>query len=364
MRGMLELARSEPGIPVSPDDLDSNPMLLNALNGTVNLRTGMLRDHDPDDLISHLAEAELSDQKCPLWLAFLDKIFAGQQDLIDYLQRAVGYTLTGGTDEQCLFFLHGNGANGKSTFIGAVEHVLGSYALTTPAETLMATRRDSIPNDVARLKGIRMVVASELDEGKRFNESRIKDLTGGDKVAARFMRAEWFDFRPIFKLWIFGNHRPDIRGTDDAIWRRIHLVPFEVQISPADRDPKLADKLKRESAGILGWAVEGCLNWQEHGLNPPQIVRQATSEYREQMDVLGAFLQDRCDIRRDAQVKASSLDADYREWAQMSGETDVNQRRFGIAMTERGFERRKSHGAKLYAGLSLKTADSEYFDRD
>ncbi|MCH7982111.1 MAG: hypothetical protein IID59_11465, partial [Proteobacteria bacterium] len=177
MRGMLELARSEPGIPVSPDDLDSNPMLLNALNGTVNLRTGMLRDHDPDDLISHLAEAELSDQKCPLWLGFLDKIFAGQQDLIDYLQRAVGYTLTGGTDEQCLFFLHGNGANGKSTFIGAVEHVLGSYALTTPAETLMATRRDSIPNDVARLNGIRMVVASELDEGKRFNESRIKDLT-------------------------------------------------------------------------------------------------------------------------------------------------------------------------------------------
>jgi P4 family phage/plasmid primase-like protien len=356
IRAMLELAKSE--VPISPDELDADPMLLNVSNGTIDLRAGTIRAHRREDLITKLTPSEYDpDAAAPAWAAFLERVLPGEE-LRAFAQRAAGYSATGDTSEQCMFINHGTGANGKSTFQEVVSAVLGDYAMRTPTEMLLAKRSDGVPNDVARLKGARFVSASETEEGRRLAESRIKDLTGQDTITARFMRAEWFDFEPVHKLWLSTNHKPEIRGTDRAIWRRIRLVPWSVAIPPGEQDKRLAEKLRGELPGVLAWIVRGCLEWQRKGLHAPEEVRRATVEYRAEMDVVGAFLAECCMVGSDENVSASDLYKAYGEWCKDTGETQVKQRRFGGQLSERGaFERYRGgkSGGHRWRGLDLLT---------
>jgi putative DNA primase/helicase len=365
IRAMLELAKSE--APISPDTLDADPWLFNATNGTIYLRTGALREHRREDLITKLAPVEYAPSAtAPTWEAFLERVLPGE-DLRTFVQRAAGYSATGDTSEQCMFINHGTGANGKSTFQEIISAALGDYAMRTPTEMLLAKRSDGVPNDVARLKGSRFVSASETEEGRRLAESRIKDLTGQDTITARFMRAEWFDFEPVHKLWLSTNHKPEIRGTDAAIWRRIRLVPWTISIPPAEQDKKLPEKLRAELPGVLAWIVRGCLEWRYKGLHAPDEVRRATVEYRAEMDVVGAFLAECCVLGSDQDVSAADLYKAYGEWCKDTGEAQVKQRRFGGQLTERGaFERYRGgkSGSHRWRGLDLLTLWKSRICRD
>jgi putative DNA primase/helicase len=339
IRAMLELAKSEE--PISPEDLDARPWLLNVQNGTVDLRTGTLQPHRREDYITKLAPVEYDpDAAAPTWTAFLKRVLP-DEELRAFVQRAVGYSATGDTSEQCMIINHGGGANGKSTFQETIAAALGDYAMRAPTEMLLAKRAGGIPNDVARLKGARFVAASETEEGRRLAESLIKDLTGQDTITARFMRAEWFDFRPTHKLWLSTNHKPEIRGTDAAIWRRIRLVPWSVTIPPGEQDKRLPAKLCAELPGVLAWIVQGCLEWQCIGLQPPEEVRRATGRYRAEMDVLGAFIDEECIVAEHASARATALYSAYKAWCEENGERHETQRRFGGRLKERGFENGK-----------------------
>lgn len=355
IESVLALGKSEPDISARPDDFDTDAWLLNCQNGILDLRSGQLRPHDPQARLTKIAGAVYDPgAACPRWLEFLNRIFAGDQSMVDFVQRAAGYTLTGNIGEHCLFFLYGSGANGKSTFTETLQAVLGEYARKTPTDTLMVKYRDTtIPNDVARLAGARMVSAAELAEGKRLNESLVKDLTGGDLITARFLRLEFFDFRPVFKLWMYGNHKPDIRGTDEGIWRRLKLIPFEVTIPEGERDKHLPDKLREELPGILAWMVQGCLLWQRGGLAFPEKVKQATASYRASQDTLGEFIADCCVINPLATVKAGDLYNAYKTWCSDSGAEPINQTLFGRQITERGYKKDRKQGVILYFGLGL-----------
>ena len=338
IEAMISLARSEPGIAITPEQLDADPWALSTLNGTLDLRAGELREHRREDHITKLTSVEYDpDAAAPTWAAFLERILPGEE-LRAFVQRAVGYSATGDTSEQCMIINHGGGANGKSTFQEAIAAALGDYAMRAPTEMLLAKRTSGIPNDVARLKGARFVAASETEEGRRLAESLVKDLTGQDTITARFMRAEWFDFEPTHKLWLSTNHKPEIRGTDTAIWRRIRLVPWTVTIPPAQQDKKLPTKLRDELPGILAWIVRGCLEWQREGLRPPDEVRRATGRYRAEMDVLAAFIDEECVVAEHATATAKALYSAYRGWCEENGEKPETQRRFGGRLKERGFE--------------------------
>jgi putative DNA primase/helicase len=355
IRAMVELAKSE--VPVSPDELDAQPWLLNALNGTVDLRTGALREHRREDLLTKMAGTEYSPDASALeWEAFLERVLPSEE-LRSFVQRGSGYSAAGDTSEQCMFINHGAGNNGKSTFQEAFGEALGDYAMRTPTEMLMAKRGGGVPNDVARLKGSRFVTASETEEGRRLAESLIKDLTGQDTISARFMRGEFFDFKPTHKLWLSTNHKPEIRGTDNAIWRRIRLIPWDVTVPPAERDRKLPEKLRAELPGILAWCVRGCLEWQRAGLNPPEEVRQATREYRAEMDVLAAFVADCCERGSDHKAYAGELWKAWQRWCEETGEQAGTQKRFGGRLSERGFlnHRDSRTGRKVWSGVSLRT---------
>jgi putative DNA primase/helicase len=352
---MISLARSEAGIPVHPDELDADPYLLNVQNGTIDLRTGELREHRREALITKIAPVPYDrNATARTWAAFLNRVLPSEE-LRKFVQRASGYSATGDTSEQCMLIHHGPGANGKSTFQETVATALGDYALRTPTETLLAKRSGSVPNDVARLKGARFVTASETEEGRRLAESLIKDLTGQDTISARFMRAEWFDFKPTHKLQLSTNHKPEIRGTDNAIWRRIRLVPWGVTVPPSEQDKKLPEKLRGELPGVLAWIVRGCLEWQRVGLDPPDVVKVATEGYRAEMDVLGDFLEDRCIVEEHATVPFNDLWKAYRSWCLDTDERGETKKRFGLSLTERGFAAHKgSRGIRIRRGLRLR----------
>jgi len=353
IRALLELARSEPGIPILPEHLDNDPWVLNLLNGTLDLKTGELREHKKQDLITKLAPVEFNPEaRAPLWEAFLKRVIP-DPEVRAFLQRAVGYSLTGDISEQCLFLLYGTGANGKSTFLETLRALLGDYACHTDFETFLARAREGVRNDIARLAGARFVSAQEAEAGKRLAESLIKLLTGGDVVTARFLYSEFFEFKPTFKLFLAANHKPIIRGTDLAIWRRIRLVPFTVTIPEEEQDPHLADKLKRELSGILNWALEGCLAWQKEGLNPPKQVIQATKTYREEMDVLESFFAECCVLDENASESFAALYQRYSAWCEETGERPMSRRSFGMALRERGFQDFHVRGRKHWRGLCL-----------
>ena len=343
IRAMVELAKSEQGITIKPDQLDQDPWLFNCANGMIDLKTGELLAHDRSRLQSKASPVEYDpNAACPQWISFLERIMAGKKDLIDCLQQAAGYALTASTREQCMFFLYGVGANGKSTFLNTLAEMLGDYASTTPTSTLMVKKNEGIPNDIARLKGLRFVMAAETEMGKALAESLVKQMTGGDELVGRFLHGEFFKFTPQFKLFLATNHKPDIRGTDDGIWRRIRLIPFEVTIPEAERDKDLPEKLKAEFPGILRWAVQGCLKWQAEGLRAPQAVSEATNEYRNEMDSLASFLDQKCRTGSGLKVGATELYRLYSNWCNASNERPLRQNQFGQKIKERGFESRRS----------------------
>ena len=348
---MVELAKSEPGIPVLSDQLDRDIWLLNCKNGTLDLRTGELRPHNRKDYITRIIPTEYNPYAdFEEWAKFLHRIMNDNAELISFLQRAVGYSLTGSTREQCLFMLYGCGANGKTTFLEAISDVLAGYAQRTPTDTLLAKDTSGISNDIARLKGARFVVASEVEEGRKMAESLVKQMTGGEKMTARFMRAEYFEFKPHFKLWIGTNHKPVIRGTDHAIWRRIKLIPFNVTIPEPERDKELPNKLRKEKAGILNWAVMGCMDWLKDGLGEPEEVVKATGEYRSEMDVLTRFISDCCVTNTQKCTKSSELYRKYTEWSKDNGEFTLSQTKFSTRMQEKGFSKIRTSRGMVWEG--------------
>ena len=357
LRAMVELAKSETGIPIQPGQLDANPSLLTVTNGTIDLRNGELLPPCRDHLITRLAPVRYDPKaRSPRWESFLAKIFDGNEGLIRYLQRAVGYSLTGSTVEQVFFLLHGTGQNGKSSFLEAVRFILGEYARQTDFTTFLESKSDRIRNDLAGLVGARFVTAIESKQKSRLDESAIKQVTGGDTISARFLFREFFEFLPAFKVWLATNHRPDIRGTDDGIWRRVVLVPFNVAIPEAERDRSLGEKLQDEAGGILRWAVEGCLDWQKHGLGAPPEVTSATGAYREDSDPLGGFLRECCVFGSSQRVGATDLYQTYVSWAdRQRGEEPLSQRSLSASLEERGIlkDRKGPKGRTRYLGIGL-----------
>jgi len=359
IKEMVDLARSD--VPVMPDELDASPDLLNTERGTIELRTGELREHRRQDLITKLAPVEYRpDATAGAWDAFLERVLPGEE-LRGFVQRASGYSATGDASEQCMFINHGGGANGKSTFQEAIAAALGDYAMRAPTEMLLTKRSGGIPNDIARLKGSRFVASSETEEGRRLAESLIKDLTGQDTVTARFLWAELFEFTPTHKLWLSTNHKPEIRGTDNAIWRRIRLIPWTVTIPPAEQDKQLSTRLRGELPGILAWIVRGCLEWRREGLRAPDEVRRATGAYRAEMDVLAGFLAECCELDTGHWEYAKDLYECYKRWCDENGERPEPQRKFGGRLGERGFHRDRggSRGAGIWRGVRLTEGEKE-----
>jgi putative DNA primase/helicase len=352
IRALLTLAATELPIVVSAAELDCDPYLLACENGTLDLRTGNLRQHDPFDLIS-LGTDLAYDPKatCPRWQQFLTEVFDGDTELVNFVQRAVGYSLTGDTRERVLFVLHGAGFNGKTTAVETVKRIAGDLASTSPFETFVRVRGGHGPrNDLARLYRKRLVVAAESAEGRRLDEATIKLVTGGDTIAARFLYGEYFEFRPSFKIWLVTNHRPRVDGDDDAIWDRLRLIPFGVNFKGRD-DPTLAATLAKELPGILAWAVAGCLTWQRDGLGLPPAVEQATAEYRQDEDVLGAFLAERCLM--DGTIEAADLRSAYEDYCREIGERPLAASALGRRLSQRGIQTDKEGGKRMYRGVRL-----------
>jgi putative DNA primase/helicase len=338
------LALCDRQIAATIDQWDADPWSLNTSDGVVDLRTGSLKPHDPRAYMTKIT-AVGPRGVCPRFLTFLDRIAGGDAELVAYLRRVLGYSLTGLTREHALFFGFGTGANGKSVLMATVAGILGDYHKTAAIETFTATNVDRIPNDIAGLRGARLVTATETEEGRRWAETKVKQLTGGEKISARFMRAEWFEYLPAFKLLIAGNHKPGLRSVDEAIRRRFHLIPFAVTIPTEERDPDLAEKLKAEWPGILAWMIEGCLEWQTEGLRAPEAVRSATDAYLEGEDAFSTWIDDRCERDPNAWETATALFASWTSWATSAGEFVGSSRRFAQALESRGFaSHRRMHG--------------------
>lgn len=338
-----------------PDEFDQDPWLLNVNNGTVDLRTGELRPHQRADLITKLAPFDYDPHaSAPTFLAFLDQIMAGSQDTIAFLQRALGLSCSGITD-RAFFTLYGTGANGKSTLLELVRQVLGDYATRTSTETIMVKRGggSSIPNDLAALVGARFVTTSESEEGETLAVARINDLTGGEAITARFMRGEFFTYKPAFKVWFGTNHKPNIRATTHGIWDRMKLIPFTVRIEPQDQDKALPAKLLAEASGVLAWMVQGALGYQSQGLGQAPEVLAATQSYRDEQDVIREFLESLF-VTDDptARVAVSEVFDAYRGWCQVNNERMLTQRNLGRRIEEHGFERVKgTGGVRMWAGI-------------
>jgi putative DNA primase/helicase len=361
LMAMIRLASSERSIMVKPDAFDVDPMLLNTLNCVIDLRDGTPYEHDKARrLMKQIGTEYDPDAQCPAWKAYLEKIMDGNTNLILFLQKALGYSLTGLTNEQVVFFLHGSGSNGKSTFLETIRYILGDYSKNTPTSTIMR-RGDSsgVNNDVARLPGVRLVTAVETDEGQQLSEATIKSITGGDTIVARFLFGEFFEFKPTFKLWLACNHLPTITGTDNGIWRRIRRIPFTVKIREDEKDPQLPAKLQAEAPGILNWMINGCLLWQEDGLGIPDEIAEANKEYQSEMDTLAAFIQECC-VTTSSNLKAPATDLykAYQQWSDSSGEKTLSQTAFGKKLAERGFAKgRNSFGRVIWEGIGVRPSE-------
>jgi putative DNA primase/helicase len=355
--GVERLARTDRRHAGTTEEWDADVWAINTPGGVVDLRTGRIRAHLRSDRMTKIATATPRGE-CPTWLRFLSDITNADQELIDYLQVMIGYCLTGVTSEHALFFLYGTGANGKSVFVNVLSTILGDYAANAPMDTFMETRGDRHPTDLAGLRGARFVSSIETEQGRSWNESKVKAITGGDKVSARFMRQDFFEYFPQFKLIIAGNHKPSIRNVDEAMKRRLHLIPFTVTIPPARRDGKLTEKLLMERDAIMAWAVEGCKRWQANGLKPPSLVVAATDEYFDEEDAIGEFIAAEAQICAPAKVSVADVFARWQEWSSKRGEYVGTSRWLAQQFANRGFARTRIHGGvKALAGLSLKAKD-------
>jgi putative DNA primase/helicase len=356
LEAAVRQAQSWEGISIAPACFDADPWVLNCLNGTLDLKTGDLRPHQPADLLTKcLPIAYDAEAHCPQWITFLEKVMQGNAELIVFLQRALGYSLTGSTQEQCFFLLHGPTKTGKSTFLHIAKALLGPYGTQAEMSTFLHKDRDTVRNDLADLAGMRLVCAIETDEGKRLAEALIKQLTGGtDTIKARFLFEEYFEYRPQFKVFLATNHKPKVNPTDDALWERIRLIPFTVQIPTGNRDKQLEDKLRTELPGILAWAVRGCRAWHnQHGLGEPVAVIEATQHYRDEMDAVGRFLEECCLIDAKVRVKAGDLYDAYKTWCETTGESWITLTAMGNQLEERGFEKKVSGGYVWRLGIGL-----------
>lgn len=327
---------------------------------TLNLLTGERYTPRPEDCITKIAGTWYGrDVETPLWNGFLDRVTNGDKDLRNYLKRVCGYCLTGDTREHVLFFLYGTGANGKTVFINTIAGILGEYAVTAPMDLFLATRNEQHPTGLAHLRAARLVVATETDGGGHWSEAKIKRLTGGDKIAARYMRGDFFEYTPQFKIMIAGNHVPALRHVDEAIRRRLHLIPFTVTIPPKERDDRLLKKLKPEWPGILAWAVGGSLEWRKHRLCPPEAVTRATTDYLETEDSFAQWLDECCERMEWAFEPTAKLYASFRIWSEKTGEHPPTMKRFVTTMQERGIDpkRQGGTGQRGFEGVRLKRQD-------
>ncbi|MEM9186091.1 MAG: phage/plasmid primase, P4 family [Planctomycetota bacterium] len=358
---MVYLAASEKPFPINHEHLDADSELLNCGNGVVDLTTGELLPHSSGRLMSLSTNVEYPDDagaESPLWLDFLDRIFAGDVDLIRFLQRLMGVALFGEQREHLLPVFHGNGANGKSVFVSAVQHALGEYAVAAPPGLLIASNNERHPTELAVLFRRRLVVVSETRDAQRLDEGLVKAITGGDRIAARRMREDFWEFNPSHLAIVVTNHRPIVRGTDNGIWRRLRLVPFEVTIPPEEQDRTLPEKLRREAPAILKWMVQGCLDWQRHRLSEPPAVMVATQEYRTESDTLARWIADECVELAVATMLAGDGFACYQAWCEREGEAAMSLKKFGERMRSKYANRRSKKG-RIYEGIGLRGDGSD-----
>lgn len=336
---------------------DKEKMMLNTPSGYIDLTNGTLHDHDYKKMFTQETGVDFTEKvDCPQWLEFLDQTFNHDKEVIHFVQKAVGYSLTGSNSEQVMFIPYGNGRNGKSVFLNVFKYTAGSYAKTMNAETIMQKRNNSSQgpsSDIARLESARLVISSEANEGDRLDESLIKQMTGGDTLVARYSYGSDFEFNPTFKLWMATNHMPNIHGTDEGIWRRLVIIPFNHTVKKENVDKNLEDKLKAESMGILKWAIDGAMMWQREGLNEPDSIRSAGKGYREEMDVIQVFVDENCQISPGFSVQASELFSAYRDWADETNNwKGMSNTKFGREISKRFKKTRKSSGI-FYHGLDL-----------
>jgi putative DNA primase/helicase len=380
LKAMVESAQNEPGIPIGHKEMNQHPWLLPCPNGTLDLKTGLLRPHAKADLLTEcLATPYEPSAACPKWEAFLWQILGGTNraedtelmgsgeleersraderatSLRDYLQRVFGSCLTGDVSEQDLYVFYGTGANGKSTLLGVLLTLLGNYAMKAPPELLMSSQdHDRHPTERADLFGKRLVAAIETQEGRRINEALVKELTGSDPIRARRMREDFWEFLPTHKIILATNHKPEIRGTDHAIWRRVKLIPFTVIIPDAEQDKALPSALLEELPGILAWLVRGCLDWHQHGLQTPEIVLEATAQYRKEEDVFEEFLETECFRSPQATCASADLYEAYTKWCQANDKAPLNKTRFGKRLDTSGFTADQGTGGRrLWRGVGL-----------
>lgn len=353
-----QLARADRRHARSPDVWDADPWALNTPGGGVDLRTGEIRAHRPQDLQMKCAGAAQGGD-APLWRAFLRRVFGGDEELIAFVQRMVGYALTGAIHEHALFFLLGDGANGKSVFLNTIRHVLGDYAVVAPENFLVASTFERHSTDLAMLRGARLAVGHETERGHRWATARVKALTAGDPITARFMRKDNFTFTPQFKMVVAGNHFPQIDAIDEAFRRRLYIVPFDVTILEQERDLTLPQKLRAEASGILAWALVGCRSWQEIGLAPPVAVNDATNAVLRASDALGRFLDERCDLGDpNAIVELRDLFEAWRSWCAARQEPHGDSRGLADQLRRRGYNPSKhsEHRRIVFHGVKLKPA--------
>jgi putative DNA primase/helicase len=346
-------ARSDRRLAATPKIWDTDPWLLNTPGGIVDLRTGKLLPHDPMKYMTKITAVAPGGDGCPLWLSFLARVTGENYELQSFLQRVAGYSSTGITREHALFFLYGRGRNGKGVWLNTTSAILGDYAATAPMQTFMATKNEQHPTDLAMLRGARMVTSQEIEKNQRWAESKVKSLTGGDRITARFMRQDFFSYTPEFKLNIGGNHKPALHGVDEAIRGRMNLVPFTVTIPPKERDPDLPEKLKHEWPAILQWMINGCLAWQRMGLAQPAIVSEATEEYLTAEDALERWIGECCVTGPDKRCSAKLLWECWKRWSESANEYVGSQTKFGFALTERGYGTEKSYDVQR-VGIDLK----------
>jgi len=356
IKACSDVARRLEGIAIRAAQLDQHPDLLVTASHTVDLRKGVKRGHRREDLITRMCRVTFDpDAKAPLWEAFVARVLP-DPEVRAFVQRSLGYSLTGSTGEQCMFVCYGGGANGKSTLLETVRHVLGDYAAHCQTDTLMSAGKHGrgTDNDLARLRGARFVTAIESGESRRLDEERIKTLTGGDTIAARFLYREFFEFRPDMKLWLACNHQPEVRGTDDAIWRRLRLIPFEVQIPPEERDGELPAKLRAEAPGILAWMAQGCAEWQRGGLQPPEAVMAATTSWRAEANDVARFVEECCVVLDVAKCKSSVLYAAYRQWAAEQGTELMTAKAFAMRLRDLGHQPDRTNAeGRIWRGIGL-----------
>jgi len=352
VRAMATLAASH--VAILPDQLDTHGWALNCPNGTVDLKTGELREHRRLDFLTKLCPTPFNaNASAYQWDRFLEDVFGGDQTLIDFLQVLCGYSLTASTQEQILPIFYGSGANGKSTLLGTFLETIGpDYGMKAATDLLMARRNEDHPTKLADLFGKRFVACVETGEGRRLNETIVKELTGGDTIRARRMREDFWEFQPTHKLVVCTNHKPAVRGTDHAIWRRLRLVPFTQIFGGEKQDKSLPEKLRDEAEGILAWSVEGCLRWQRDGLRSPEAVKVATADYRQSQDVVAEFVADACIVQSGATVKSNDLFAAYSEWCKTAGERPMSRTRFGTSLAAAGYLKRRSNGV-YWDGLDV-----------